>query len=145
MTLVKWNNRNVPALSNLFEDFFNENHFNLIRGLDTETVPAVNIKETDSDYIVEVAAPGFEKKDFNVHVNNNQLLISSEKEAKNEEKDEHFTKREFSCSSFHRTFTLPEIVKADKITAKYDNGILKLVIPKIDEAVQKFVMEIKIS
>lgn len=145
MTLVKWNNRSVPALSNLFEDFFNGNHFNLVSSRDEKTAPAVNIKETDRDYIVEVAAPGFEKKDFNVQINDNQLIISSEKEIENEEKDEHFNKREFSYSSFHRTFTLPEIVKADMITAKYDNGILKLVIPKMDEAVTKPVREIKIS
>jgi HSP20 family protein len=121
----------------LFNRFFNEN--------ENVTVPSVNIKEGKEDYSIEVAAPGFEKKDFKVDLNNNVLEISSEKEIKEESKDEKVMRREFRYSSFKRTFTLPDTADTDKIKASYKDGILSINIPKKDEAKVKPVKQISIS
>jgi len=87
---------------------------------------------------VEVAAPGFVKADFKLKVHNDLLTISSEKKVENEAKEgEQFTKREFSYQSFTRSFTLPEIADGERIEANYENGILRIVIPKKDEAKPK--------
>jgi HSP20 family protein len=88
---------------------------------------------------VEMAAPGMDKKDFKIEIDGSALTISSEKQNESEEKDgENFNRREFSYQSFYRTFHLPkEVVNADKIEAKYENGILRLEIAKRDEAKQK--------
>lgn len=116
--------------------------FETERGL---TVPSVNITEGKDDYKIEVAAPGLEKKDFNINVENNMLTISSEKEDKKEEKDENIVRREFSYSSFSRSFALPEGADADKISASYKEGILNVTIPKREEARVKPARQIKIS
>lgn len=103
-------------------------------------------KEDVEGFDVEVAAPGFKKADFNIELNNDQLTISSEKKANEEMKeDEAFTRREFSYQSFSRTFTLPRIVETDKIKAKYENGILRITIPKKEEAKPKPSRQIAIS
>lgn len=121
----------------LFNRFFNEN--------ENVTVPSVNIKEGKDDYSIEVAAPGFEKKDFKVDLNNNVLEISSEKEIKEESNNEKVMRREFRYSSFKRTFTLPETADTDKINASYKDGILSINIPKKDEARVKPIKQISIS
>ena len=93
-----------------------------------------------------MAAPGFNKEEFNVEVNDNILTISSEKRVENETKDgQQFTHREFSYQSFKRTFTLPATVESDKIEAKYENGILHLSIPKKEEAKPKPARKIEIK
>ena len=94
--------------------------------------PAVNVKETGKDYQVEVAAPGFEKKDFNIDVENHRLIISYEKKEEDEKKsdDDTYYRKEFGMSSFTRTFELPEDAKEDDIQANFDKGILLIVIPK---------------
>lgn len=145
MTLVKWRNGRVPAFNYLVDEFFNRNSDHPITSEHQHSTPAVNIQETNTHFLVEVAAPGFNKNDFKVEVDNNQLIISSKRENANDESGVHFTKREFSYSSFKRTFTLPESVKGDKITAKYEDGILKLSLPKREEALVKPAREIKIS
>lgn len=95
-------------------------------------VPSVNVKENPKDYVLEVAAPGLERKDFSIEVDNHILSISAAKEE--EKKEENgYTRREYSFNSFCRTFSLPENVKEGNIDAKYDNGILKIVIPKTKE------------
>ncbi|UII28070.1 Hsp20/alpha crystallin family protein [Fulvivirga maritima] len=131
MTLIRRPNDLFPTF---FDDFLSRDLFN-ISG-ESNTMPAVNIKESDGDFQVEVAAPGADKKDFKVEVDNNVLTISYEKEVKNEEKNDEgkFTKREFNYQSFRRSFTLPSTVVGDKIEAKYTDGILKLSIPKKEEA-----------
>ncbi len=145
MALVRYSNQ----LPSLFDRFFDTEMFDWANknysATDT-TLPSVNIKENTDGYTVEVAAPGFEKSDFNVKLDNNILTISSEKEIENEVKeDEKFTKREFSYQSFSRSFTLPETVKSDKITAKYKDGILTIVIPKKEEAKPKPIQQIPIK
>jgi len=109
------------------------------------SMPAVNILETKDDFKLEIAAPGLTKKDYKIQVENNVLTISSEKEEKQEEKDSRFMRREFSYSSFTRSFTLPVTVAADQIAATHSEGILTIIIPKKEEAKEKPAREIKIS
>lgn len=134
MTLIKWRGANeaFPSnFSNWIEDFFNENNFPKWTG---SRVPAVNIRETDKSFVLEVAAPGFDKGDFNVNVENDLLTISAKKETKKEEEEKGYTRREFSYSSFSRSFTLPDSVNADNIKGTYNNGILTVELPKKPEA-----------
>jgi HSP20 family protein len=110
------------------------------------TLPAVNIKEGKDDFQIEVAAPGMEKKDFKIDLENDQLTISSERKNEKEEKDDSYTRREFSYQSFSRTFTLPEhLVDGEKISAKYADGILRIIVPKKEEAKPKPPRTIKIA
>ncbi|WP_019038029.1 Hsp20/alpha crystallin family protein [Psychroflexus tropicus] len=122
----------------LFDRFFSNDVFNRDYSETNTTLPSVNIKETEDKFSVEVAVPGFEKKDFNIELNNNDLTISSEKEEKHEDKEgERYTRREFSYQSFKRSFTLPDSVDGEKISAKYTNGVLHVDIPKREEAKPK--------
>ena len=108
-------------------------------------VPAVNIIEGKDDFRIEVAAPGLDKKDFKIDVKNNVLFISSEKRQEDEKKDEKIMRREFSYSSFSRSFSLPESVDTDKISAKHRDGVLSISIPKKEEAKEKPPRQIAIS
>lgn len=96
--------------------------------------PALNIKETDDNFEIELAAPGFEKKDFDVTIDDGCLNISAEKSTSEEEKDENYTRREFSYNSFERSLQLPESVKQEAIKAAYKDGILSFKLAKKDEA-----------
>lgn len=131
MTITK-RNGTFPFI---FDDFFIRPAYDwsLTNNSKTNsTIPAVNVKETPESYVVEVAAPGMDKKDFSVQVNDSKLTIRSEKSTEKEESDKStYTTREFSYQSFERTFNLPkDLVDTDKIEAKYVNGILNLLIPK---------------
>ena len=95
----------------------------------TMNVPAVNITEEKNDYIVSMAVPGMKKDDFVIDVEGNMLTISSEKEENKEEKDKKFTKKEYNFSSFSRCFTLPEEINKEKIEARYEEGVLKILLP----------------
>jgi HSP20 family protein len=98
------------------------------------SVPAVNIAETDKQYDVAVAAPGMKKDDFKIDLEGDMLTISAEKAETKEEKDKQYNRREYNYSSFSRSFTLPEGVKRDKIEAKYEDGVLHLILPKNETA-----------
>lgn len=140
MSLTKWNNGH--NMTNLFDDFFTRDFLNwgLANNSTTNTtIPAVNIKETPENFAVEMAAPGMKKEDFRIELDGNNLTISSEWQNQADEKEgERYTRREFSYQSFQRTFTLPRnVVDGDKIEAKYENGVLRLLIPKREEAKQK--------
>jgi HSP20 family protein len=143
MSLIKRNGNlfnSFPTL--LSDDFFSRDFFNwgVSNNSNTgTTIPAVNIKETANAFEVEMAAPGMTKKDFRIELDNNVLTITSEKNIEQEQKDgERYSRKEFSYQSFQRTFTLSkEVVDDDKIEAKYENGVLYLVIPKKEEAKQK--------
>ena len=142
MTIVKRNGNFQNHFPTLFDDFLNRDIFNwgLSNFSETNTtIPAVNIKETPDNYEVEVAAPGMTKKDFKVVLEGNNLTISSEKAAKNEQThDVRYASREFSYQSFSRTFTLQkDVVDTEKIQAKYEDGVLHLLIPKMEHAKQK--------
>ncbi len=142
-------NELFPSFPKLFGDFFDKeltDWSNSNFSPTNTTLPAVNIKDEEDKFVVEVAVPGMNKKDFKIDLNDNMLTISSEKEHKNESDDESYTRREYSYQSFTRTFTLPDnIVDADKISAKYENGELKITVPKKEEAKPKPPREIKIS
>ena len=97
-------------------------------------IPAVNITENKDNFEVALAAPGLKKEDFTIDMDGNLLTISSEKEETKEEKDQKYTRKEYNYSTFSRTFTLPEEVVKEKIEAKYENGVLHLVMPKKEEA-----------
>jgi HSP20 family protein len=150
MTIVKRNGNPLNSFPALFDDFLNRDIFNwgLTNFSDTNTtIPAVNIRETADNYEVEVAAPGMTKKDFRVQLEGNILTISSEKTTGNEENEEfRYTRREFSYQSFSRTFNLQkEVVDTEKIQAKYEDGVLRLLIPKKEHAKQKQPRLIEIS
>ena len=108
-------------------------------------LPAVNIKENDVNFTLEVCAPGFKKEDFKVEISQKTLSISCEREVKNEVNNEHYSRKEFSSTSFKRTFNLPETVNPDAIRASYENGILTLSVPKREEALPKPKRLIEIS
>ena len=97
-------------------------------------IPAVNITEQKDEFVVSLAAPGLKKDDFKIDVDGNLLTISSEKEGKKEEKEARYTRKEYSYSSFERSFTIPDEVNKEKIEARYEDGILKLALPKKEEA-----------
>ena len=97
-------------------------------------VPAVNITEQKDEYLVSLAAPGLKRDDFKLDVYGNMLTISSENEENKEEKDKRFTRKEYSYSSFSRSFTLPEEINKEKIEAKYEEGVLKISLPRKEEA-----------
>ena len=97
-------------------------------------VPAVNITEHKDFYLVSLGAPGLKKKDFKIDVDGNMLTISSEMEENKEEKDKKFTRKEYNYSSFSRSFSLPEEINKEKIEAKYEDGVLKISLPRTEEA-----------
>lgn len=145
MALVKFSS-NYPSFLNRFleDDWFDFTNRNF--STTNTTLPSVNIKESTEDFEVEVAAPGFDKNDFNIELNHDLLKISSEKKLESETQgNQQFTKREFSYQSFSRSFTLPNTADSEKIEAKYENGILRIVIPKKEEAKPKPPRQISIS
>jgi HSP20 family protein len=149
MSIIK-RNSNGFFMPELFDDFMSRNLFDWgTTNFSTTgtTLPAVNIRESNENFEVEMAAPGMTKNDFNILLEDNTLTITSEKSDEQEEKDgEKFSRREFRYQSFQRRFTLPkEVVDVDQINAKYENGILKLSIPKKEEAKQKPPRTINIS
>ncbi|MGZ8544344.1 MAG: Hsp20/alpha crystallin family protein [Flavisolibacter sp.] len=133
--------RNQIFPSMLFDDLFTRDLWNmgyLNESATNTTIPAVNIKETPENFVVEMAAPGMSKPDFKVELDGNTLTISSEKKSEETQTDERYAKKEFSYQSFTRTFQLSkDVVDADRIQAKYENGVLNLVIPKKEEAKQR--------
>ncbi len=149
MTIVKRNGNLLNNFPTLFDDFLNRDIFNwgLSNFSETNTtIPAVNIKETADNYEVEVAAPGMSKKEFKVQLEGNVLTISSEKTNEENKNDVRYTSREFSYQSFSRTFNLQrDVVDAEKIQAKYEDGVLHLLIPKKEHAKQTQSRLIEIS
>ena len=141
MSIVKRNGWLFNEMPTLLNDVFKRDLWNW--GLENNsstntTIPAINVKETNDNFEVELAAPGMNKKDFRIELNGNMLTISSEKENQwQDTENEKYTRREFSYESFQRMFQLPkEVVDEDKIQAKYENGLLHLTIPKKEHAKQ---------
>lgn len=142
MNLVKRHHGN--GFPTVMDEFFKD-----WRGgsqLQYRNIPPVNVRETDAAFNLELIAPGLTKEDFSIEVNNGLLTISSEIKAENTAHEEgKFTRREFTQSSFKRSFTLPETVNEDAINAAYTNGILQLTLPKKEEALPKAKRAIEIS
>jgi HSP20 family protein len=130
----------------IFDDFFKpwNEWFSDRKGM-VATVPAVNVTETNGKYQVMLAVPGLKKDDFHIDVDGNLVTISAETRTEKDERDEQFTRKEYNYSSFSRTFTLPENIDRDKIEAVYENGELKLVLPKKGDTPTAAKQQIKIS
>ncbi|TNE50776.1 MAG: Hsp20/alpha crystallin family protein [Bacteroidetes bacterium] len=139
MTLVKRNAVLFPAFPRLFDDFLTKDFFDWdMRNFSNTntTIPAVNIVESHDRFAVEMAAPGMTKKDFQIELDHEVLKITSHKKTRDELKaDDRYTRREFSYQSFERSFHLPKsVVDVSKIEANYENGVLRIAIPKREEA-----------
>ncbi len=144
---VKKNVATLPSLSSWVDNFFDNElssgflaNFN--KGI---TLPAVNIMETAEAYALEIAVPGMKKSDFTIDIDNKVLSISSSKRDSHEETNANYTRREFGYSSFKRTFTLPDTVEEENVSATYEDGILKVYLPKREEAKQKPPKRVDIS
>jgi HSP20 family protein len=112
------------------------------------TAPAINVKENDKAYTVELAAPGMKKEDFNVHINDDGNLIikmEQKQEHKEEDKNTRYLRREFSYSKFEQTLILPDDVEKNKISAKVENGVLTVELPKVEETKVKVARQITIG
>jgi HSP20 family protein len=150
MTLVKFKNNNgfrrEAYTPSIFTDFFND-YFSggMSPKVFTASVPAVNIHETENEFSVELAVPGMKKSDFKIEVESGVLTISAELNEEKESQDVNYTRKEFSYSSFERSFTMPDSVNPDKISASYENGVLALSLPKKEESKVKPAKEIKVS
>ena len=140
MNLVKFNQ--YPTFTDLLENI----ERNFLGRVDETSgdIPAVNIKEENDKFVLELAAPGMKKDDFKINLDNYQLTISAETKSEKKEKEDSYTRREFVYNSFSRSFTLPKTIDIDKIKADYRNGILDIVLPKKEEET-KLTKQIKIS
>lgn len=131
MTLVR---RNQNWLPSFFDDFFDNDWMERVNAYNNAVAPAINVKENKNAYILEVAAPGMTKDDFQVHVDEDDNLViaieSKKKEDKEENKDTRYLRHEFSYAKFQQTMLLPEDVDADKIDAKVEHGVLTIDLPK---------------
>ena len=140
MPMMRSNNW-IPAV---FNDLFNTEFLPKV----SATAPAINVKESDKAYTVELAAPGMKKEDFNVHINDEGNLVvkmESKNEAKEEDKTTRYLRLEFSYSKFEQTLILPDDVKKDAISAKVENGVLTVELPKLVEEKVKLSRQIDIA
>lgn len=132
---------NLIRRNSFFDDFMTKDLFEsaIPKFANSDfTLPSVNVKEVNDGFEIQVAAPGIKKEDFKINLERNVLTISSENQTQYEAKDQDgsFTRREFNYSSFSRSFTLPEVADPAKIEAAYENGILKISVPKKNVSVQ---------
>ena len=133
------------GFNGLLDNFFGKELSDFIGHDAISNVPAVNVTETKDSFNLELAAPGFEKQDFSLNVENGHLILSAKKEAKTEENEgQNYVRREFRYESFKRSFKLPNSVNPEGISAVYNNGILLVSLPKKEEA-KPVVKQIEIS
>lgn len=135
MNRVKFNRfpAQRPMWNELISDVFNSGFTNDLMN----QKPAINIKQLEDSYLIELAAPGLKKEDFEIKIEKDQLVVSASMATKQEEKEENYTRREFSYSNFSRSFHLPETLDAEKIEAGYEAGVLTINIPKREEEIAK--------
>jgi HSP20 family protein len=149
MSIIKRNGNFFSPFPAIFDDFLSRDLFDWNTSNFSNsgtTLPAVNIKETADNFEVEMAAPGMNKEDFNVTLDGNVLTISAERKAQNAGNEDRYSRKEFYYESFQRKFSLPkEVVDEKDIQARYENGILRLLIPKREEARPKPPRNIQIS
>lgn len=129
-TLVKSNQ--FPSFRSMMEDFWNTDGFFNKPIFDNGFLPAVNIRDKKDSYELEVSAPGFKKEDFKVSTDDGMLIISAETSSENEEENDSYTRKEFSRSSFSRSFNLPENVLEEDIKARYNDGLLQIALRKTE-------------
>ncbi len=148
MTIIK-RESNWPSFPSLIDGLFSRDLMdwsNSNFSLTNTTLPAVNIKETNDEFQIEMAAPGMSKKDFKINLEDNIMTISSEKKSKEESDEEGYKRKEFSYQSFQRSFTIDEtLVNGEAIAARYADGILYITLPKREEMKPRPPREIKIS
>lgn len=146
MAIINWKPlRPTTSLSDWMDDFFNDRMDRMIETRIGTNLPAVNVLDEEDRFELQVAAPGLKKKDFEVNVDNGILSISAERKEEKKEEEDNYTRREFSYTSFQRQFTLPENVKEEDIKAEYEEGILKINIPKQEMELKKKPKQIEIS
>ena len=119
------------------DQFFTDNNF--------PDLPPVNIAENEKGYSLDFKVPGFNKDDFQVSIHGDVLTVSAETKSQHTEKKDQYTRKEFSQRSFRRSFTLPELVHDDKVDARYENGILKVFLPKKELQAKALAKEIKVN
>lgn len=136
MSLIRLNDRRLfPNVNSLFDGFFNDDINVLSPISNAMSLPAVNVIENDESYVMELAAPGKAKKDFDIKIDKGLINISSEESEEHESENKNYTRKEYSYQSFNRSFNLPDEVKEDEINASYKDGILTIVMPKKDVVV----------
>lgn len=136
-------NRN-SWMPEVFNDFFSNDFMTRANA----TAPAINVKESDREYTVELAAPGLKKEDFNVNIDrdgNLHIHMESKNESKEEDKKSHYLRREFSYSKFEQTLLLPDDVDKDGIEAKANDGVLTVSLPKLEKVSEKTVKQIEVK
>ncbi len=146
MTLLKYKPRrshNIPMVNRFFDDFFLRDWDENLRFPNSQ--PKVNILDKADQFELQFAVPGLKKEDFNIKLDNDRLSVSFEKSEERSEDEEKFTLKEFSFERFERVFNLPETIQKDKVEAKYENGLLTIVVPKSEEAKVQPVKEIKVG
>ncbi|MDX1667130.1 MAG: Hsp20/alpha crystallin family protein [Saprospiraceae bacterium] len=133
MAITRWRNVEYPTtnFSQWIEDFFNDRMDRVYTGSNL-SLPAVNVMERNDEFLLELAAPGMVRDDFNIKVENGVMTISAQHKEEKERDFDDYTRREFNYSTFERRFTLPENVEEEKINAKYENGVLRISIPKLE-------------
>lgn len=133
-----------PVFPSFIDKFFEGNLMDMVG--QTSTLPAINILDNAEEYVIEVAAPGMSKDDFNITYDNGELTITSERKGENTEENERYTRREFNYQAFRRSFNFSEkLVEGDKVEACYKEGILSIKLPKREEMKPKPAREIAIS
>jgi len=141
MSIVKFSPYRNSLFNQLVNDFFYdwEKSIAQTRGSDDVryVVPAVNVSENEQGYRIEVAVPGIQKDDFQVEIEDKNLIVKSSKKEETQKKTENYTVREFNYASFYRSFHLPETVDVDSISAQYENGVLHITLPKLQPKIAK--------
>lgn len=131
---MKTVNKNSIWLPGLLDNLILENRLDTLNNYETFSTPAVNIIENFPNFVVELAVPGLAKENFTVEVEEDTLKIASKQvEEKKDETDSHFRRREFNYKNFERSFKIPENIKTEEIQANYENGVLRVTLPKMEE------------
>ncbi len=130
MSIIKSNLRNWPTLSDFFDNNWLRDRFET-----GDWMPAVNVIQNDDNYELELAAPGYKKEDIKIGVENGVMTVSAESSSEKEEKEKNYTRKEFSSSSFSKSFTLPENASEDAINAEYKDGVLKITLEKSKKSI----------
>mgnify|MGYP003132059009 CR=1 FL=1 len=142
MTLIKYTQPNRDIFGKRFSDIMDEFFNDAVATRQHAFAPSIDISETDKQYLIDVEVPGMDKKDIELNVDNNTLIISGERKFENKEDGKHFHRVESSYGNFSRSFTLPDNVESESIQATYNNGILNIT---IDKSEQKMKKQIKIK
>ena len=133
------------SMPNIFDALFNQDFLPMQSKVSKSINSRVNIIDNEKDVTLELVAPGLKKEDINIDINNDVLTVSAKESVENDETNANYIRREFCSSAFSRSFTLPDYLDQDEITASQENGILNIVIPKREQAISKGPRQISIS